>query len=108
MVMNKIAMAAVFGIIAAHVCDAGVTYYVDKSGSESYNGRSAVFDGVNGPKALIQSAVDLAQDGDTVSVAAGVYGAEQGSVPRTDDCHAYRIRIPKTFRLLPRPGATRL
>lgn len=64
--------------LALSVSAAATTYYVDKAGNEAWDGRAAVWDGVHGPKAKIQSAVDLCADGDTVKVAAGVYGDEQG------------------------------
>lgn len=103
---KNVSLLVMFCVLVAQVCG-GATYYVNNTagvGSDDYDGLSAVYDGEHGPKFTIQSAVDCAQDGDTVSVAPGVYGAEQGGTARTDDCHAYRIRISKNITLVAPAG----
>lgn len=84
---------------------AATTYYADNvNGNESYDGLSAVYDGVHGPKAKIQSAVALCAAGDTVVVAPGTYGDDQGKVAATSGYHASRVYIDKAITLMSSGG----
>jgi hypothetical protein len=53
----------------------GTSYYVDPNGNNSWDGLAPVWDGVHGPKATIQAAIDVAEDnkGESVVLAAGTY-----------------------------------
>ncbi len=80
-------------------------YYVDGAhGDDNWNGLAMAFDPIssNGPKRTIQAALDLARDGDTVLVAAGMYGVQAESsccsrqqTPGCDDwaCEAAVVAI---------------
>ena len=69
------------------------------NGSEAYDGLAAAYDGAHGPKAKIQSAVALCAAGDTVVVAPGTYGDDQGKVAAASSYHACRVYISKAITL---------
>ena len=72
------------------------TVYVD-NGLQSYTGH----DGTSWATAFktIQEGVNAAADGDTVLVASGVYGDEQGKVAAASGYHACRVYIDKAITL---------
>jgi len=81
------------------------TNYVNNvTGSDGYDGLAAVYDGVHGPKFKIQSAIDAAEAGDTVMVAPGVYGDEQGSVSSSRAGQTVRVYIDKSITLVSSGG----
>jgi len=83
---------------AAMLSARAVDHYVDNvNGSEDYDGLAAVYDGTHGPKARIQSAVELAESGTTVWVAPGVYGDDQGVVAADGTHHACRVYVTKAI-----------
>ena len=78
------------------------TLYVNNDagvGSNAYDGKAAAWDGAHGPKLTIQSAVADAKAGDTILVAPGVYGDEQGAVDAATAGHACRVYIDKPLTL---------
>ena len=96
---------AVFAAVLSCSLLAATTYYADNvNGSETYDGLSAVYDGAHGPKAKIQSAVALCAAGDTVVVAPGTYGDDQGKVAATSGYHACRVYIDKAITLMSSGG----
>ena len=100
--MKKHAPCLVAVLAACLSCSllAATTYYADNvNGSESYDGLAAAYDGVHGPKAKIQSAVALCAAGDTVVVAPGTYGDDQGKVAAASSYHACRVYISKAITL---------
>ncbi len=95
----KCAFACVVALSVA-VSGLAADYYVDNvGGSEEYDGLSAKWDGTHGPKARIQSAVELAESGSTVWVAPGVYGDDQGVVEASSSHHACRVLVTKPITL---------
>ena len=96
-----VACAALFSFCV----HAATTYYVDNvNGRESYDGLSSTWDGEHGPKAKIQSAVALCEAGDTVVVAPGTYGDDQGKVAAASGYHACRVYIGKAITLMSSGG----
>ena len=81
------------------------TWYVDNTlgrlegGVEVYDGKSATVADGHGPFFKIMSAVGEADAGDTVKVAAGVYGDEQGCVAANSSHVAVRVYIEKSITL---------
>lgn len=87
-------------LVAAASVASATTWYADNvNGNDTYDGKTAVWDGTHGPKAKIQSAVVLADDGDTVVVAPGVYGDDQGVVARDATHAACRVYIERNITL---------
>ena len=100
--MKKQTLCLVAVLIAGFSCSllAATTYYADNvNGSEAYDGLAAAYDGAHGPKAKIQSAVALCAAGDTVVVAPGTYGDDQGKVAAASSYHACRVYISKAITL---------
>lgn len=97
---NRLSLGVAAALVVAASVASATTWYADNvNGDDLYDGRAAVWDGTHGPKAKIQSAVELADDGDTVVVAPGVYGDDQGVVARDDTHAACRVYIERNITL---------
>ena len=77
------ALAWAFAMEAFSLSAANIWYVDNSVPTDVYDGTSPVVDGTHGPKRIIQSAIGLAASGDTILVAPGVYGDEQGSLTST-------------------------
>lgn len=98
--MVKLVIVAVAGLLTSASFGEAATWYVDNTiGRDSYDGKSAIVADGHGPFFRIQKAVTVANDGDTVKVAAGVYGDEQDFVPRDATFNAMRVKIAKSIVL---------
>ena len=87
-------------LLSAFAATAG-TWYVDVAhGDDAADGATAAT-----AKKTIQAAVDAAKSGDTVRVAPGVYGAEQGTHANGD--HVARVVIGKALTLEATEGRDR-
>jgi len=51
-------------------------YYVAVNGNDLWDGAAAQWDGLHGPKATIQAAIDICNDGDAVMIGDGTYTGE--------------------------------
>ena len=98
---SKSAVAcALLSLFVAGGASGAEIWYVDNTiGNDAYDGLSPVVADGHGPFRKIQTAVALADDGDTVKVAAGVYGDDQGCVPRDASFNAMRVKITKSITL---------
>lgn len=107
--MKHLMSLLVAGFALAVPAFAAQTYYVSKSGDDAWDGKAPAWDGTHGPKATIRVAVGLADEGDTVSVGAGVYGDEQGYVAKADasDYYNCRVLIGKSITLVAPEGRDR-
>jgi len=106
--MSRIKMAtfALASVVASSVLYGAKTVYVNNAvgvGDDSYDGLSARYDGVHGPKFRIQAAIEVAEPGDTVMVAPGTYGDDQGVV-NTGTALDFRIYIDKSITLVSSGG----
>lgn len=73
----------------------GTTWYVNKTGSNSYNGTLPAFGGgVNGPKLTISAALAIASDGDTLVIGKGVY-SERVEVIKSLYIHTDSVVVSK-------------
>ena len=98
--MSKLVIVAVAGLLTSVSFGEAATWYVDNTiGRDSYDGKSAIVADGHGPFFRIQKAVTAASDGDTVKIAAGVYGDEQDFVPRDATFNAMRVKIAKSIVL---------
>ena len=92
MSLKRFFSLALLALVACSV-QAADTWYVDvTNGVDTADGKTAAT-----AKKTIQAAVDAAKDGDTVRVAPGVYGAEQGEHTYGD--HVARVVIGKALTL---------
>ena len=99
MIKSKIPALAL-GVMLSSLPSFGKMLYVSNTvGNDEYDGLAAAYDGVHGPKFKIQSAIDAAEDGDTVIVAPGTYADEQGAVSSSDAGPTVRIWIDKAITL---------
>ena len=102
---TKIVSMALLAWVACLPYAYAKTNYVNNvTGSDDYDGLAAVYDGIHGPKFKIQSAIDAAEAGDTVIVAPGVYGDEQGTVPSSRAGQTVRVYIDKSITLMSSGG----
>ena len=95
MKMDKIILA-MFVVVASAlpIFATPRTFYVNNTvGNDDYDGLAAAYDGTHGPKLKIQSAINAADNGDTVIVAPGIYGDEQGSVPASTAEMTVTVRV---------------
>ncbi|MBR4652330.1 MAG: hypothetical protein IKO72_03135 [Kiritimatiellae bacterium] len=99
-----VAMALLAWVACLPHAYAKTNYVNNVTGNDGYDGLAAVYDGVHGPKFKIQSAIDAAVAGDTVMVAPGVYGDEQGSVPSSTAGSTVRVYIDKSITLISSGG----
>lgn len=98
--MFRNSLMATLGLFGSASTASAVTWFADNvNGNDLYDGKAAVWDGSHGPKATIQRAVDLAAAGDTVVVAPGVYGDDQGVVARDSSHAACRVYIERNITL---------
>lgn len=101
MKMSRIALA-VFAVAVSSLplfADPQTFYVNNTVGNDDYDGLAAAYDGTHGPKFKIQSAINAASAGDTVIVAPGTYGDEQGSVPASTAGMTVRVYIDKSITL---------
>ena len=101
MKMSRITFA-VFAVVASALplfADPRTFYVNNTVGNDDYDGLAAAYDGTHGPKFKIQSAINAASAGDTVIVAPGTYGDEQGSVPASTAGMTVRVYIDKSITL---------
>ncbi len=68
------------------------THYVDPNGNDSWDGLALVWDGVHGPKATIQAAIDIAEDNKSESVVLAV-GTYRGNGNRDLDFKGKAITV---------------
>jgi len=68
----------------------GTTFYVSTSGNDAWDGLTQGWDGVHGPKATIQAAIQLTVDGDEVVMYPGIY---RGAGNRDINFHGKAIRV---------------
>lgn len=107
MKMNMIPALAV-GVLLSSLPSFGKILYVSNTvGNDDYDGLAAVYDGTHGPKFKIQSAIDAADNGDTVIVAPGIYGDEQGAVPASAAGQTVRVYVDKSITLKSSGGRER-
>ena len=101
MKMDKIILA-MFAVVASALplfADPQTFYVNNTVGNDDYDGLAAAYDGTHGPKFKIQSAINAASAGDTVIVAPGTYGDEQGSVSASEAGMTVRVYINKSITL---------
>ena len=92
--------ALALGVLLFSLPSFGKMLYVSNTvGNDEYDGLAAAYDGVHGPKFKIQSAIYAAEDGDTVIVAPGTYGDEQGAVSSSVAGQTVRIWIDRAITL---------
>ena len=104
---NMIPALAV-GVLLSSLPSFGKILYVSNTvGNDDYDGLAAVYDGTHGPKFKIQSAIDAADNGDTVIVAPGIYGDEQGAVPASTAGQTVRVYVDKSITLKSSGGRER-
>ena len=106
--MNRVKLVtfALASVVVSTALHGAKTVYVNNAagvGDDTYDGLSAKYDGVHGPKFRIQAAIEAAEPGDTVMVAPGTYGEDQGVVNAGTalDC---RIYINKSITLVSSGG----
>lgn len=106
--MNRVKLVtfALASVVVSTALHGAKTVYVNNAagvGDDTYDGLSAKYDGVHGPKFRIQAAIEAAEPGDTVMVAPGTYGDDQGVVNAGTalDC---RIYINKSITLVSSGG----
>ncbi|AXV40088.1 MAG: hypothetical protein CIT02_07050 [Methanobacterium sp. BAmetb5] len=67
-----LSLSLVFCVSTASA-DPGIIYVNNATGNDSYNGESAIFDGVNGPKLSIKNATGTVTPNGVVNIADGLY-----------------------------------